>query len=1443
VRRILLVIILAILSLPTLASAQTDNACWNRDLERMDFFQSPPEGGDNNFFTGVVVNNSTTNVTLLYPAKATMLDFTQKLYRIRVDMGGASPTACSNTYLNNLNYFMPSGIQPPAGPVGLQGVYRAGNSYPDPGPTYSGGSGQSDGLSNGNFYRYRNWGANGSGIVPETSVTACINALTPFGHTLSTDPYVLACITCVTSNGYWLNPLASDSDILPEAGVFSGNWLRFYPPKWTLLSLAYKRLVNGPLLSVLREGVVATNGGVGGQVVQKMLPQSCQGAGRPINQKLAAIDGLSYASNANPLAEMLFNTAWFMGGQNNPWVFSNAATQGGPPMQNGSSGPCASCTGDFIVLFSDGRGDTANSACTAADGGIPPQCTAAAQCSTLGMGAEDDGNDFLDPSMPGGAGPAITGASVRQTPGGTCDMDFADDVAAWMVNNNVGSPSRPETIRTYVVAIGDPFNTYNEMTTLQFIASNGRGRFFVADNFVDLEANIEQALKEILNRATSFSSAAIATVQTHGYTSAFIPRFTPNGGAQWKGTLTRFSLFNEFAAGCTSADYGMVDALNPNGNNSCYDVYLTDRNNNFIQEVNGQFVVADTSQAWDGGWPPLMGADGGYVPAAPIWEAANVLTAREDSVLAGGSNARRIFTVAPNGTTGSYNRTLVPFTVANVANITPLLKLGGVNGDFCTSLGFRTRHSYVTENDCATDVIRFMQGEDVLFQNPYNRTNPQPTYYHSRPNILGDIFHSTPVLVVPPAPPYLCDVGVVNQCVASLYSPNLEPGGQSAYQTYFTNNQYRTEIALVGGNDGMIHAFNAGNDQVINGVHSFDNGTGQEMWAFIPPDMLPKLIRYVIGERHELLVDGTAMVRDIWVDGSGSTTADHQKQSDEYHTVAIVGEREGGRHWTALEVTDTMNPRFLWLSEPPGTSDDLKAGGSWNDLGPAAAPFGPIAESDSSGTFSVNGTPARERYIFAAGGGHDPAYLRGRSFHVYDAWTGQEVWRYARIDSSGGSDPRNSLYPIAAPVSLLDTNGDGIFDTAVVGDVHGQVWTFSLYNPGVMSGSRYNNWYGGRAFIQFSGQGFYKRSPFFQRAAAAMLPNGAFRIYLGSGDRDQIKDPNGGTCGLANLEACLRKNCSVSVSTSEYRVGAAPSGGTNGHYFNANWSYAAGGTNETTNWAADTIGQDLDCSDVDDSNLSYSITCGANPAVNYSSTIYCDWGAGTDGGTECPVGFGRPLATQVAYTPPGGTFQNSNFYSIRLFDSGQRSQFTTSSQANQYDNNALTESNLVNATDGGVSSAADNGYYIAHANSAADEKTASSALVLGGCALWNTLVPNPSGNVIGCGMDAGLPLDTAYAYQADLTSGAISCGQVGSATYNATARYVAHSTYVAPEQPALVISVNTRTGQVAYSGISIDPGSPPVSTTVGSRDVTGTIHWLEVPRKVHECRHTGTNCN
>ena len=1413
--------LLGLLLLLGAAPALAQQACWNRDVERMDYLENPPEGGDNSFFTGVSDSSGNTNVALIWPTHATLQDFTQRLYRIRVDLGGTAPTGCSNAYLNGLQYFMPTGVTAPAGSSSLQGTYVPTRTYPDPGPTYSGGNGLTDNLTTGSAYRYRNWPAgNAASGTAENYAAACTAA----GGAVQS----AACLACLSTRGYWLNPAVSDSDVSTSAAVFTTNWLRFHPVKWTLLALAYKRLVNGPLLLPLREAVLGQSADKGTTLLQKMLPQSCGGNGRPLQQKITAIDGLSYNSTAYPLAEMLFNGGWYMGGQTNPWLFSSSATFPSN-FPNTKSGPCVNCNGDFIVLFADGRGDTANAACTSANGATPAWCSAAAQCSTLGMGTEGDGDDFLNPSLVGGAGNAISGSGVRQAPAGTCDMDFADDVASWMSKTPQGIGYSNSTLRTYVVAIGDPKNTYGEMSTLQQVAARGGGDYVVADDYGTLESNIEQVFTSIVNHSTSFSAASITTVQSSGYTSAFLPRFTPNGGQLWPGTVTRFNLFNEFAAGCTSGDYNKVDSTNPNGNASCNDFYLTDSNQAFIGESNGQFVVLDNSKSWDAGWPAKTGADGG-IAASPFWEAGGVLTARENAYLAGDSSKqRKIYTVAPNAT-GGYDPTLIQFTSDNAATLTPLFQLGGAGGDFCTTLANLTRHTYVTETDCGKDLIDFVQGKDILLQNPYNRTNPPPSAFQARPNLLGDVFHSTPVLVASPAPTYLCDLGVVNQCVPSLYDPRLEPGGPDAYASYFATNQYRTQFILVGANDGMLHAFNAGNDVVTAGVHSYDMGSGDELWAFVPPDLLPKLIRLAVGDRHELMVDGTAMVRDVWVDANG----DRAKQATEYHTVAVVGEREGGRSFFALDVTNPGTPAFLWSSPPPGTNDALIAGESWNDLGPSAPPMGPIAEADSGGVFNVAGVPSRERYVVAVGGGFDPAYLRGRSIWVLDVWTGQPVWRYAASDSTGSTDLRNSLFPVAAPPSLADTDGDGLFDTLVVGDTAGQMWTVGMQSPGTPNPATgiYSNWFAGRAFIQFSGQPYWHRAPFFQRAVLGLLPGNVWRFFVGSGDRDQIKDPNGGTCGLANLGACMRKNCSVSVTATRYRIAASSSGP---HYESGGWSYSAGGTQPTASLGFDSppYKQSGACSDVVDAQLDTSITCGSTSA-QYSAQAYCDWSPGVDGGVDCETTSGRPTGTSVDYSP--NSMEYTRFYAVRLFDT-VRAQFNSQAGATAYDSAALTDTNLIDASKT-TAAATGNGWYLAHANST-DERTASSAFLNDGCVLWSTLKPNPS-VTLACG--GTLPLDTAYTYQADATGGGIQCGSAGGTTYLASSRFTARSTYVAPQQPALVLSINMITGQVAYGGVLIEPGAGPLSSTTGVNDMLGTVHWLEVPPDVHDCRHEG-NCS
>src|SRR2546426_2459873 len=538
-----LLILSTALALPAGAAPPgTDVACWNRDTERMDFFTNPPTRGDNNFFSFTV--SGTANVTMLYPGPASMKALPISLYELReAGVAGVGSVlapngqGCQNAFLNNLDYFMPTTVEPPAASAAYSGAYDKSKRYPEPEVTYAGGGGLADNFEDatyndkktdstgGKAWRYVLWPANDSG-TPESIDTACTNATSGACYVSNdTDD----CRLCVKTTGYWINYKVAQTDTSSSAFVAKGNWLNYFPPKWATLRLAYKRLVNGPLLNSLREGIGTQNGAQGWYRLQKMLPQSCNGQGRP-NQRISSVDGVTYNSTANPLAEMLFNVAWTVSSSDSPppstWsFFTNQSThpaseQGINSESNKKSGFCPGCNSGFSVLFSDGRGHDGLETCDVPNGlgQLPNYCnnitstpTCAGSNATgqpgLGMGAEKDGDDFLDPNMSNGAASLITGpgATYRVTSSKVCPNDFLASVAAWMFATNLGS--QPGTnLRLYTVGVGD--NHFGELETLKLAASAGHGLYFPASHFAQLERNIENVFLDIISNSTSFSVPA-----------------------------------------------------------------------------------------------------------------------------------------------------------------------------------------------------------------------------------------------------------------------------------------------------------------------------------------------------------------------------------------------------------------------------------------------------------------------------------------------------------------------------------------------------------------------------------------------------------------------------------------------------------------------------------------------------------------------------------------------------------------------------------------------------------------------------------------------------------------------------------------------------------------------------------------------------------------------
>jgi type IV pilus assembly protein PilY1 len=198
--------------------------------------------------------------------------------------------------------------------------------------------------------------------------------------------------------------------------------------------------------------------------------------------------------------------------------------------------------------------------------------------------------------------------------------------------------------------------------------------------------------------------------------------------------------------------------------------------------------------------------------------------------------------------------------------------VGGIRRDFT--------NTYVTaallgaaDNTERDKIIDFTRGTDIYDEDGDSNQNEERQWK------LGDIFHSTPVLVRPP----------------------FAVSTDSSYIAFKNANAGRTAILLAGSNDGMLHAFR--------------ESDGLELWGFIPPDQLDDVKDLAANSaQHDFLVDGSPIAADVKI---GATPT--------WKTIVIFGLRRGGKSYYALDITDTTNPLYLW------SFTDSKMGETWSE--------------------------------------------------------------------------------------------------------------------------------------------------------------------------------------------------------------------------------------------------------------------------------------------------------------------------------------------------------------------------------------------------------------------------------------------------------------------------------------------------------------------------------
>ena len=309
------------------------------------------------------------------------------------------------------------------------------------------------------------------------------------------------------------------------------------------------------------------------------------------------------------------------------------------------------------------------------------------------------------------------------------------------------------------------------------------------------------------------------------------------------------------------------------------------------------------------------------------------------------------------------------------------------------------------------DIIKFVHGWD-----PYDE-NKNGIFDEKRSWILGAFIHSRPLII-----------------------------------------HYSDRSVIYGGaNDGMLHAF--------------DDATGEELWAFIPPNLLPNLRKFKDELSLQTLVDGSPRYYE---------TPDLK--------ILIFGQRRGGNRYIALDVTNPLSSGFLWEISPSRTG--YKEANGYEELGQTwgTPKLGKI--KNGSG----------EKWVFFIGGGYDEnqdsstpgSDTKGRAVYVVDVLTGDLIWKY-----SYNSKSTDMSYCIPGDITRVDIDGDGRVDRLYAGDMGGRIWRFNIGDAADTA-----SWTGKIIFSAPSGSKI-----FYPPDVTLEKDGGNYEmLFFGTGDRENPKD-------------------------------------------------------------------------------------------------------------------------------------------------------------------------------------------------------------------------------------------------------------------------------------------------------------------------------------------------